>query len=434
MGTRTTRPSKVALASLAGTSIEYYDFFIYGTAAALVFNRLFFPSFDPLVGTLLSFSTFAVAFIARPIGGIVLGHFGDRVGRKAMLIITLTTMGASTLLVGLLPSYDSIGIAAPILLVALRFIQGFSLGGEYTGAVLMTSEHSQADQRGYFGSWVQTGAQFGLIIANLVFLAVSGLSHKQMLAWGWRVPFIASVALVALGFFIRLRITESPTFQKVKEEGRIEKAPLLTVLRESPGTILLTAGASISSGVTFYGISVFGLSYGVSTLGLSNAQMLTVLIVSAALCIVLTLYFGRLSDRLGYRPVFVGGLIGTAVVAVPWGLLVGTGSFGGVFAGYLLIVIPYAAQWATLGVFFSRAFEGQVRYSGMSLGYTLGLILGGGLTPIIFANLVQMTRSILGVAGYLGAAGIVSAVCGGLIVQDRRRAEPTAEQAEVTAA
>jgi MFS family permease len=415
-----TRPATVAFASLAGTSIEYYDFFIYATASALVFNRLFFPAFDPTVGTLLSLSTFAVAFIARPVGGVVLGHFGDRTGRKSMLVFTLTTMGAATVLIALLPTYDSIGVAAPVLLVVLRFVQGFALGGEYTGAVLMASEHARGRRSGFFASWVQTGAQFGLIIANGVFLLVGGLSEEAMLSWGWRVPFLASVVLVALGLFIRLQIEESPEFERIKEQRRIERSPLATVVRRNPGTILLAAGASVSSGVTFYGLTVFGLSYGVRVLGFSSAEMLTAVILSAALCILLVLSFGAVADRLGVRRVFVAGLVGSAVVAVAWGLMAGSGSFALLVLGYLLLVVPYSAQWSTQGVFLSQAFAGEVRASGMALGFTLGLIIGGGFTPIILTAIADRA-GLVGAAGYIAAAALVSAACGAVMSQRDRR-------------
>ena len=426
-----TRPATVAFASLIGTSVEYYDFFIYATAAALVFNRLFFPAFDPTVGTLLSLATFAVGFVARPLGGVVLGHFGDRVGRKSMLVFTLTTMGAATVLIGLLPTYESIGVAAPVLLVVLRFVQGFALGGEYTGAVLMATEHTRGRRSGFFASWVQTGAQFGLIIANLVFLAIAGLSEEAVLSWGWRVPFVASLVLVVLGLFIRLRIAESPEFERIKDERRVEKLPLMTVLRQSPGTILLAAGASISSGVTFYGLTVFGLAYGVGVLGFSRAEMLTVVIVSAAFCIVLVLLFGASSDRLGVRRVFVAGLVGSAVLAVPWGLLADSGSFALLVLGYLLLIVPYAAQWSTQGVFLSRAFAGEVRASGMGLGFTLGLILGGGLTPIILTAVADRA-GMIGAASYIAAAAIVSAICGAVVTQRNKlvAAPEPAEAAE----
>ncbi len=421
-----TRPATVALASLAGTSIEYYDFFIYATAAALVFNRLFFPTFDPTVGTLLSLTTFAVAFIARPLGGIVLGHFGDRTGRKSMLVFTLTTMGAATVLIGLLPTYDSsIGVAAPILLVVLRFIQGFALGGEYTGAVLMAAEHTQGQRSGFFASWVQTGAQFGLIIANLVFLLVAGLSEEAMLSWGWRVPFLASLLLVAVGLFVRLQIGESPEFERIKEQRRIERSPLLTVVRQSPGTILLAAGASVSSGATFYGLTVFGLSYGVQVLGFSRAEMLSVVILSAAVCIALVLWFGALSDRFGVRRMFVTGLVGTAVVAVPWAVMSGAGSFALLAMGYLFVIVPYSAQWATQGVFLSQGFAGEVRASGMALGFTLGLIIGGGFTPIILTAIADR-GGLVGAAGYIAVAALVSAACGSVMTQRDRRSESAA--------
>ncbi len=399
---------KVAFASLLGTTTEYYDFFIYGTAAALVFNQLFFPSYDTFVGTLLSFATFAVAFIARPIGGVVFGHYGDRIGRKAMLVITLLGMGGTTFVIGLIPSYDAIGIAAPILLVVLRTLQGFCLGGEYGGAVLMTVEHAAADRRGFLASWVQLGAPFGLIAANVVFLLVADLSPEAMLSWGWRVPFLASALLVILGVAIRLTIGESPSFEQVKQAGAVSRAPLLVVVRDSLPVVLLTAGATISVGVTFYGTTVFGLSYGVSELGKSKSEMLLVVVIGMAFTAALVLLFGRLSDRVGRKPIFVAGQIGLILLAFPWILLSDSPSFAMTLAGYLLIFIPYSATWATMGALLAEVFDTRVRYSGLSLGYTLGNIVGAAFAPIIAANLLEFTGDITAVGWYMVAAAAIS--------------------------
>ncbi|HVW42927.1 MAG TPA: MFS transporter [Amycolatopsis sp.] len=425
-------PLRVALAGLTGTTIEYYDFFVYGTASALVFGKLFFPGYDAFTATLLSFSTFAVAFIARPVGGVVLGHFGDRIGRKAMLILTLTTMGLSTLLIGLLPGYESIGVAAPILLVVFRFIQGFSLGGEYGGAVLMTVEHAQENRRGFYGSWVQLGAPVGLVLANLAFLAISGLSGDAMLTWGWRIPFVASAVLVGVGLIVRLTITESPSFQQVKEQGAVRKLPILTVLKHHPKQVLLTAGASISVGVTFYSTTVFGLSYAVNTLGKSSQAMLVVIVASMVLTAAGVLFFGHLSDKVGRKPVFIGGLVGLVVCAFPWIWLTGTHSVVLTLAGYLLIFIPYSATWGTLGTFLAEAFSTDVRYTGLSLGNTVGYIAGPAFAPIIATNLLKSTGSYASVGWYLVIAAVLSGVAAvwTLAFKDH----PVAELARTTAA
>ncbi|MGD9528413.1 MAG: MFS transporter, partial [Pseudonocardia sp.] len=258
---------KVAVGTFIGTTIEWYDFFLYGTASALIFSRLFFPTFDPLTGTLLSFATFGVAFVARPIGGVIFGHFGDRLGRKPMLVVTLLMMGLATGFVGLLPTYETIGVAAPILLVLFRLVQGLSAGGEYGGAVLMTVEHADRGRRGFYGSWVQAGSPAGLILANVAFLAVAQLPEAALFSWGWRIPFLASFALVVVGLVIRVALDESPEFAEVKRTTGTEAAPVVVALRNDWRQILLTAGAYVSAGVTVYGAAVFSLSYASTTAG-----------------------------------------------------------------------------------------------------------------------------------------------------------------------
>ncbi len=253
---------RVAMACLIGTAIEWYDFVIYGTASAIFLPKLFFPSVDTAAATLLSFSTFALAFIVRPFAGLIFGHFGDRIGRKALLVATIVLMGTATTAVGLLPTYASIGVAAPLLLVLLRILQGISIGGEYGGAVLMAVEHSKSGRLGYYGSWVQMGAPAGVILANAVFLIIAQLPESTLLSWGWRIPFLLGSVLLAVGLVIRLRVSESPRFEEVKQQGAIEKAPAIIVLREYPGRVLLTAAAYVGTGVVFYGTSIFGVTSG----------------------------------------------------------------------------------------------------------------------------------------------------------------------------
>src|SRR5918994_776213 len=277
---------KVAAASLIGTTIEWYDFFIYGTAAALVFPALFFPEFSETAGTLAAFATFGVGFFARPVGGVIFGHFGDRIGRKTMLVLTLTIMGVATTLIGLMPTYEQIGIWAPLLLVVLRFAQGLGVGGEWGGAVLMAVEHSPREKRGFFGSWPQMGVPAGLILSNLIFLAVSSLPEAQFMAWGWRVPFLISILLVAVGLFIRLRIMESPAFQEIKDSGSASEKPLADLVKTHKRDVLTAMGMRIAENGTFYVLTVFVLTYGEEALGLGKNTMLTGVMIAAALGLV----------------------------------------------------------------------------------------------------------------------------------------------------
>jgi MFS family permease len=406
----TTAVRRVGLASLMGTTIEYYDFFIYGTAAALVFPQLFFPAADAVTGTLLSFATYGVAFVARPLGGVVFGHFGDRVGRKTALVVTLLTMGLATVAIGLVPSYNTIGVAAPIILVILRFLQGIALGGEYGGAVLMTVEHSPVNQRGFYASWVQTGAQFGMIIANVLYLVLgSMLGDDAFLSWGWRIPFIGSVVLVIIGLVVRLRLEESPEFQALKDSSSISPAPLLEVLRRHMGPVLLIAGTALSFSVVFYAVTTWGLSYGISN-GLTRNQMLTITIISAAWVIVLSIAAGALSDRVGRKPLFIAGNVTMAVLIYPWILAVRSANEGLVLLAYLAILAGYALTWATIGVMMSEAFTGSVRYTGLSLGYTIGVIVGGAITPLVLTKLVATYSSALPVVLWVAGACIISAL------------------------
>jgi MFS family permease len=406
---------RVAMACLIGTAIEWYDFFIYGTASALIFPKLFFPSFDPAAGTLLAFSTFALAFVVRPIGGVIFGHFGDRVGRKALLVATVLLMGTATTLIGLLPTYASIGVAAPLLLVLLRILQGISVGGEYGGAVLMAVEHSEPGRRGYYSSWVQMGSPAGLILANAAFLLVTQLPEDALLSWGWRIPFLLGSVLLVVGLVIRLSISESPRFEEVKQQGDIAKVPALVVLRDYPGRVLLTAGAYIGAGIVFYGSSIFGLSYGIEKLGFTRPQVLSFVLIGQVMAFFAMPAFATLSDRVGRKAVFQASLVGMGVLVFPWLWLYSTGIYVWGLLGFLLLYLPYAANYGTMAAFFAEVYETRIGYSGLSLGYQLGTVIGGGFAPMIALALLRETGTVTSVGLYMIAAVVISMACAFLL-------------------
>jgi metabolite-proton symporter len=380
----------VAVASFVGTAIEWYDFFLYGTAAALVFNKLFFPRFDPLVGTVLAFATFAVGFVARPVGGVVFGHYGDRIGRKAMLSLTLLIMGVATFAIGLLPTYAEIGVGAPILLVTLRLVQGFGLGGEWGGAVLMAVEHAPASRRGFYGSWPQTGAPAGLLLSTGVFALVSRMPEDAFLAWGWRIPFLVSLVLVGVGTFIRVRLAESPAFAKVKAEKSDARMPIVEVLLHHRRSVALSMGARLAENAFFYIYTTFVLAYATEQVKVSKQTVLTGVLLAAGLDLIAIPFFGLLSDRFGRRPVYMFGAIFSALFVVPFFLLVGTGR-GELIALAIVVgvTVGHAAMYGPQASFFSELFGAKVRYSGASLGYQLASVLAGGLSPMIAAGLLH---------------------------------------------
>ncbi|MDF9902547.1 UNVERIFIED_ORG: MFS family permease [Pseudomonas reinekei] len=348
---------KVAVASVIGTTVEWYDLFVFATASALVFNKVFFPDFVPLIGTLLAFGTFASAYLARIVGAALFGHFGDRLGRKSMLLISLLTMGAATFAIGLLPDFATIGIWAPILLLLLRVVQGLALGGEWGGAVLMAVEHAPANKRGLYGSWVQIGVPAGTMIANLAFLLIAAwLSPEELLAWGWRIPFLASVLLIAVGLYIRLNIAETPAFNKVKEAEVQVKMPLAEVFRKYWKQVVLGGIATMSTGASFNIIVAFGLTYGTQNLGFSRGVMLGVVLLSCAWCIVMLPVFGALSDRFGRKPIIVGGIIAEALVAFPMFWLMDTRELPMVVFGYLLLMTAFAANYGPIATFLAELF------------------------------------------------------------------------------
>src|SRR6516225_9724232 len=390
MTDRQTSIRTVALASLIGTTIEWYDFFLYGTAAALVLNKLFFPTFDPLSGTLASLATYSVGFVARPIGGIVIGHYGDRIGRKSMLVLTLVVMGVATFLIGLLPTYAVIGPLAPVLLVLLRSIQGFGVGGEWGGAVLMAVEHAPAGKRGFYGSWPQIGVPAGLLLANLVYRPFSAMPQEAFLSWGWRVPFMLSIVLVAVGLLIRVRILETPAFTRMKETKQEARQPILEVFTRYPKEVLLAMGARLAENGAFYLYTVFVLVYAAQHVPMDSSIVLGALILGGAVEIAAIPLYGALTDRIGRRPVYLFGGIMTAVLAYPTFRMMDTGSPWLVRVSLLLaLCLSHTAMYAPQGAFFSELFGTHVRYSGASVGAQLSSVLAGGLSPLIATSFLQ---------------------------------------------
>ena len=402
---------RVVLASFIGTTIEWYDFFIYGTAAALVFNRLFFPEFDDLTGQMFAYATFAIGFFARPIGGIVFGHFGDRLGRKTMLVTTLTMMGVATFLIGVLPTYETAGILAPISLVVLRFVQGLGVGGEWGGAVLMAVEHGHRGRRGLYGSWVQAGVPVGLLLATAVFAIFSSLPEDQFLAWGWRVPFLLGIVLLGVGMFIRVRIMESPLFAKTKSKQQMPPLPVLEVLRKHPGNVLLAMGARFAENASFYIFSIWVISYATETLDLPKNTILTGIWLAAAVQFFAIPVFGALSDRCGRRPIYLGGALFIVLFAFPFFWLVNTQESYLVWLAIVLGLIGHSAMYGPQAAFFSELFGTNVRYTGASLGYQVASPLAGGLAPLIATQLLVVGDGDPSlVAVYMILTGIITLV------------------------
>ena len=401
----------VILASFIGTTIEWYDFFLYGTAAALVFNRLFFPNVDSFTGTLSAFGTFAVGFIARPFGGLIFGHFGDRLGRKSMLVTSLLIMGVATFVIGLLPTYHTIGVLAPILLVSMRFAQGIGVGGEWGGAVLMAVEHSRGKKRGFHGSWPQMGVPAGLLLSTIVFsICSSVLTETQFLTWGWRLPFLLSVALIGVGLFIRLRILETPAFLHQRQDEETRQLPITALLRSYPRNVLIGIGMRFAENGTFYILTVFALSYGESYLKLPRSTMLTGVILSSFIGLFTIPAFGALSDRIGRRPVYLGGALFTMFFAFPFFWLLDTRSSLLIWLAIILGVnLGHDAMYGPQAAFFSELFGTRVRYTGASLSYQLSSVFAGGFAPLIATGLLAKFGS-AGVAAYVVIMALITVV------------------------
>ncbi|MDQ0471460.1 MFS transporter [Labrys wisconsinensis] len=405
--------AKVALASAIGNTIEYYDFTLYATATALVFNKIFFPSLDPLVGSLAAFATFFVGYCARPLGGILFGHFGDRVGRKTALLVTILIMGIGTVLIGLMPSYDQIGILAPIGLVLLRTLQGIGIGGEYAGGMAMTVEHAPAERRGFYSSLVHVGVPAGFLIpiALLGFLSTS-MDEAQFLSWGWRLPFLFSIVLVGIGLFIRFQIAETPAFQRVLAEEVPASIPVVEAVRDHRSNLFFGIGAKIAESGLFNIYAVFVITYCVTQLGLPKQTILNGVLVGCALeCLTLPL-FGALSDRVGRKAVYIGGMIFQALLAIVFFAMVDTGDTGMIWLAIALgLAIGHGSVYGAQGAYFSELFPARVRYSGLSLVQQIGPILGGGLSPLIATLLLAEYGGSAMVAVYMAAMAILSAVC-----------------------
>jgi MFS transporter, MHS family, shikimate and dehydroshikimate transport protein len=400
---------QVAFASFIGTAVEWYDFFVYGTAAALVFPKLFFPRFDPLAGMLASFATFGVGFFARPIGGAVFGHFGDRIGRKSMLVTTLLVMGGATFLIGLLPTFDQIGVMAPILLVTLRFVQGFAVGGEWGGATLMAFEHAPEEDRNFYASWPQLGVPAGLILCTGVFAAFSLLPARQFLAWGWRGAFLLSIALIVVGLVIRLRVAESPVFSRVKERGVESKAPLLEVLRDHRLALALAVGVVLVSISGFYLVTTFSLSYLTGQLGVSRSVALVGNVLFSVSEAVSILMFARLADRVGKYRVAIGSALCLVLFSYPFFWLLSTRAPALIWLAMCGQAFIASALYGITGAILAELFAARVRCSGISLGYQIAGMLGGAPAPIIATYLIHWSGGATwSVATYLAASSLIT--------------------------
>jgi metabolite-proton symporter len=411
---------KIAFASVIGTTVEWYDLFLFATASALVFDKVFFPNLSPAVGTILSFLTFAAAYLARIIGAVLFGHFGDRLGRKSMLLVSLITMGVATFAIGLLPSFATIGVAAPLILLFLRVTQGLALGGEWGGAVLMTVEHAPARKRGWYGSMVQVGVPAGTLIANLAFLIVTAaVSEEALVTWGWRIPFLASALLVAVGIYIRLNLEETPSFQQVREIGAKAKLPFAYLMRRYWKQVLLGGIATLSTGSTFTLLVASGVNYGTKELGHSKSLMLWVVLVACVVALFAIPFFGRLSDRVGRKKVIAGGIIAEAVLAVPFFWLLDTGSLALVFVAYAAMMIAFSANYGPIATFLAELFGSKIRYSGLSVAYMLSGLLGSALTPAVTVALFEATGQSSSIGWYVAGAALVSLVALLLLTEGR---------------
>jgi metabolite-proton symporter len=400
---------RAVLAGTVGTAIEWYDFFLYSTVTGLVFARLFFPKADPFVGTLEAFGVYAVGFVARPIGAAIFGHYGDRLGRKAALIATLLLMGIATFLVALVPGYDRIGIWGAVLLTVLRFIQGIGVGGEWGGSVLLSMEWAQSNQhRGFIASWPQFGVPAGLFLANLAVLGVSAISGDQFITWGWRIPFLLSIVLIAIGLYIRLGILETPVFRKLVAERKIVKAPVLEVIRHNPKEIVLTALCRMAEQAPFYLFTAFIFAYGTEALHLKRNFLLAGVLSAAALSFVSIPLFGHLSDRFERKRVYMIGAVLTGLYGFAYFGLLDTKTPALVIAAIVLSMIPHDMMYGPQAALIAESFPGRLRYSGASLGYQLSSLIAGGPAPIIASTLFSRYHSSTPIAIFIFVCAVIT--------------------------
>ncbi|MEU0186215.1 MFS transporter [Streptomyces sp. NPDC006207] len=421
---------RIVAASLIGTTIEWYDFFLYGSAAALVFNKLFFPNEEPLVGTLLSFLTYAVGFAARPVGALVFGHFGDRLGRKRLLVLSLLLMGGATFCIGLLPTFSTIGVAAPVLLTMLRLVQGFALGGEWGGAVLLVSEHGDAKRRGFWASWPQTGAPAGQLLATGVLSALTALlSDAAFTSWGWRIPFLLSGVLVMVGLWIRLSVDESPVFKaalaraeaRKTEESTIERLPLVSVLRDHWRDVLVAMGARMAENISYYVMTAFVLVYAVEHAALGKQTALNAVLIGSAVHFAVIPAWGALSDRVGRRPVYLLGAAGVGLWAFPFFALIDTKSFPALLLAVTGGLVLHGAMYAPQAAFFSEMFATRMRYSGASIGAQFASVAAGAPAPLIATALLASYDSSVPISLYVIAAALLTLVAVGVAKETRGR-------------
>ncbi|MEK3857436.1 MFS transporter [Cytobacillus sp. FSL H8-0458] len=403
---------KVLIASLIGSSIEWFDYFLYGTVAALVFNQMFFHSDDPAVGLMLAYASFALAFFIRPLGGVIFSHIGDKIGRKKTLVLTLSLMGGATVLMGFLPTYDNIGAAAPILLILLRLIQGIGLGGEWGGALLLAVEYAPKNRRGFFGSIPQMGVTIGMLLGTLALSIMTLLPEEAFLSWGWRVPFILSALLVFFGLWIRKGIDETPSFKKAQEKGEIAKIPFVETMRSHWKEVLIAVGAKVVETAPFYIFGTFIVSYATTQLGFSRTVTLNAVTIATIITTILIPIMGKLSDKIGRKKLYVGGTVLMMLYAFPYFWLVHQGSAVLLVVATILgLGIIWAPITAVLGTMFSEIFKSNVRYTGITLGYQIGAALAGGTAPLVATALLNAyDNSYVPVALYIMLAAAISLI------------------------
>ena len=402
---------QVMISSVVGTAIEWYDFFLYATASALVFGQLFFPRFDPAVGTIAAFGTFMIGYISRPLGAIVFGHFGDRIGRKATLVTTLMIMGIATFIIGLLPTYEVIGIWAPALLILMRFCQGLGVGGEWGGAVLMVVETAPPEKRGFYGALPQMGVPIGLLLSTAAFALTARLPNEQFLSWGWRLPFLISIALIGVGLFIRFRVMESPMFEQVKTENKVATAPFIELLRTYPKQIVLAIGTRFATDITFNVINVFMLAYGTQQLGLPRELFLNSILAGCAVALITLPIFGMISDVFGRRKVYLCGAIFVMIYGFLFFKLVETKEPIYIVLAYICgIALSQASTYGVQSTWFAELFGTRVRYTGASLPYQIAGIITSGPAPLISAWLFATYSSTTPIAVYIALTGLLSFV------------------------